>query len=376
MSKRTMNEQQIRDMICGATLLGGGGGGSMQDGLDLLDGYKKTHAEPPAVTLITAGEMKAGEYAAVTAGMGAPTAIKNIDFSPYAVNAFEALKKMAAKLDQPKNLKYSIAVEMGGFNTFVPMMISLVNGFAFVDADGAGRAVPALDTLLLHINGCDTSPLAMADGANNQVNFSTADPRNANLAEEIGRHICIAFGMLSGLSGWMVDKDEIKGALPNGSVTYAENVGRVIRECIADGQNDQVFERLFKEDIVEGKVICKGIVTRFETILEKGFDRGIVEIAAVDSTWAVDFQNENLLLSRLESDQKLPYITVPDIICMYEIPTGKPLTNADIKEGMEVALGVLKVSDAWWKNPNMFDIWKPFLERVGYTGDVLPYSAL
>lgn len=376
MSKRMMNEQQIRDMICGATLLGGGGGGSMQNGLDLLDGYKKTHKEPPTVTLITADEMKDGEYAAVTAGMGAPTAIKDIDFSPYAVNAFEALKKMAAKLDQPKNLKYSIAVEMGGFNTFVPMMISLVNGFAFVDADGAGRAVPALDTLLLHINGCDTSPLAMADGANNQVNFSTADPRNANLAEEIGRHICIAFGMLSGLSGWMVNKDEIAENLPNGSVTYAENIGRVIRECIAAGQNDQVFERLVAEGIVKGKVVCKGKVTKFETILEKGFDRGVVEVTAKDSKWVVDFQNENLLLSRLDGDKKIPYITVPDIICMYEVTTGTPLTNADVKEGLEVALGVLKVSDAWWKNPMMFEVWKPFLERVGYTGGVLPYRDL
>jgi DUF917 family protein len=174
----------------------------------------------------------------------------------------------------------------------------------------------------------------------------------------------------------MVDKDEIKGNLPNGTVSYAENIGRVIRECISSGRNDQVFEQLSKEGVVDGKVICKGEITKFETILEKGFDRGVVEVTSAGSKWIVDFQNENLLLSKMEADKKIPYITVPDIICMYEISTGKPLTNADIKEGMQAALGVIKVSEAWWKNPKMFDVWRPFLERVGYSGSVLPYSVL
>lgn len=372
MSKRIMNEQQIKDMICGSTLLGGGGGGSMQNGLDLLNGYKEAHAETPVVTLITADEMKDGEYAAVTAGMGAPTAIKDIDFSPYAVNSFVALQEMATKMEAPKNLKYSIAVEMGGFNTFVPMMISLVNNIAFVDADGSGRAVPALDTLLLHINGCDTSPLAMADGKNNKVTFETMNPKDAHLAEEIGRHICMAFGMLSGLSGWMVNRNEIINNLPNGTVTLAENIGRVIRESIALGKNNQIFEALAEQNVVECKKLVIGKVVKAENIMEKGFDYGKVVIASESDEWTIYFQNENLVISK----NGKAMMTVPDVISTYDLTTGTPLTNADIKEGMDIVVGAIKVSSKWWKNPSMFEVWKPFLEKVGYTGDSLPFVEL
>jgi DUF917 family protein len=72
--------------------------------------------------------------------MGAPSAIKEVDFSVYATNAFNLLSEMAAQMG--RKITYSMAVELGGFNTFVPMLILLVQKIPFVDTDGAARAVP------------------------------------------------------------------------------------------------------------------------------------------------------------------------------------------------------------------------------------------
>lgn len=367
MSKRTIYEDQIVDVIWGATLLGGGGGGSMANGLDLLNKYKNDHPEKPVeVSIYGCEDMKDGCYAAVTAGMGAPTAIKDVDFSEYAINAFVTLQEMAAKMDVPKKLEYSMAVELGGFNTFVPMLISLVNNIPFIDADGAGRAVPALDTLLLHVNGCDTAPLAMADGKNNKVKIELENPRNAKFAEDIGRNICIAFGMLSGLSGWMINSDDIKKKLPEGSVSLSEKVGNAMRKC-ADDKKD-VFEYLSKNKIADCRPLGKGKVIKAENIMEKGFDYGKVYVSG-ESELIIYFQNENLLVSK----DGVNIMTVPDIICTYDVSTGKPLTNADIKEGMEIAVGAIKVDKKWWNNQDMFGVWKPFLEKVGYRGENIPY---
>lgn len=45
-------------MIWGATLLGGGGGGSLQSGLDMLESYKKAHPDKaPELELITYEDM-------------------------------------------------------------------------------------------------------------------------------------------------------------------------------------------------------------------------------------------------------------------------------------------------------------------------------
>lgn len=367
MAKRMMNEKQMIDVIWGATLLGGGGGGSMKNGIDLLAKYKFDHPKDPLeITVFDYKEMDKDSYAAVTAGMGAPTAIKDVDFSAYATNAFTTLQETALKMEPPKMLKYSLAVELGGFNTFVPMMISLVNKIPFIDGDGAGRAVPALNTLLLHVNGCNTSPLAMADGQNNKLTIELENPRDAELAEEIGRHICMSFGMLSGLSGWMVNQEDLKDRIVNGSVTLSEKVGNVMRLCAEN--NKEVFTYLNKDSVVDCKLIGKGKVVKSETVMENGFDYGKVVVSG-DEELVIFFQNENLLVTKNGES----IMTVPDIICTYDVSTGQPLTNADITEGMEIAVGAIKVDEKWWKNPNMFEVWKPFLERVGYEGDNIPY---
>lgn len=103
MAKRILKEEQLIDVIWGATLMGGGGGGAMVGGTDLLDTYKKLHPEKPVeLTLLETCDMDPEAYGAVTAGMGAPTVLKNVDFSQYAVNAFNALKEMGAKMDPPR----------------------------------------------------------------------------------------------------------------------------------------------------------------------------------------------------------------------------------------------------------------------------------
>ncbi len=369
MAKRIMKEDQMVDVIWGATLLGGGGGGSIQSGLDLLDKFKTDHPEKPIqITIYDTDEMNPNSYAAVTAGMGAPTAIKKIDFSAYAINAFAALQEMASKMDPPRSLKYSFAIELGGFNTFVPILISLVNKIPLIDGDGAGRAVPALNTLLLHINGCATSPLAMADGDNNKITIEMVNSYDAVLAEEIGRHICMAFNMMSGLSGWMVQRKDIKERLVCGSITLSEKVGQILRRCARKG--DDVFAELTNKSIVECKKFCIGKVIKMETLVDKGFDCGKLVVVSNNDEWVVHFQNENLVVTK----NGKPMMTVPDIICTYDAATGKPLTNADIYEGMDIVIGAIKVDNKWWKNPNMFGIWEPFLNRVGYTGENIPFK--
>ena len=361
-------KEDLVNVIWGATFFGGGGGGSMKSGLDLLNKFESENpGKEIKLPLISVSEMKEGSYAAVTAGMGAPTALVGIDFTPYAINAYEALKVMAAKMDKPKKLEYSFAVEMGGFNTFVPMLISIVNDVPFVDTDGAGRAVPALQTLLLHINGMDTSPLAMADAKNNKLNIFLDDPRDAATAEQIGRHICMAFNMISGLSGWMISKEEA-GKLPVGSITRAKEAGKVLREAVGKNPFDMLNAAGFP-CVSAVPAVCK--VVEAETLQKGGFDYGVVTFESeLGNKLVIYFQNENLVL---EVDGK-PIMTVPDIITVVDAKTGVPLTNADTKKGMDVYVGIMKVDDSWWQNPEMPKIWQSFFNNVGYEGSIIKYE--
>lgn len=134
--------------------------------------------------MIDASDMPDGTYAAATAGMGAPAAIAGVDFSQWAANAFAVLQDLAAR--DGKKLGYNYPVELGGFSTFFPLLLSLKTGLPTIDCDGAGRAVPALETLLLNVNDCPTSPLGLANGTNDKITIETKDPLDAPTAEKLG----------------------------------------------------------------------------------------------------------------------------------------------------------------------------------------------
>jgi len=375
--------QDIVDMIWGATLLGGGGGGSMKNGMDMLQKYMTDHKLSEgdiSVEVIEPDEMADGAYAAVTAGMGAPTAIKDVDFSKYATNAFELMQEFVL----PQKVSYSMAVELGGFNTFVPMLISLVKKIPFVNTDGAARAVPALPTLLLHVNGNDTSPLVMAnaydgDDEYDRITIRLKDAKDAKLAENLARGVCIAFNMLSGLCGWMMDKKAIKETLPKGTITLSQKVGNVLR----DGSVSDKFARLAETGVVECREFARGAVTGGGNVQEKGFDFGFIEVTDTKSgtIWRIEFQNENLVLSTGGGKIGEVKMTCPDIICCYNADNSTPLTNADFFDAdgklvrQNVVIGAVKADGKWWMTgeERVASLWKDYFCHVNYDGPIVRY---
>ncbi|MEG0780904.1 MAG: DUF917 family protein, partial [Oscillospiraceae bacterium] len=226
-----MDGNDIRDMIFGATIFGGGGGGACISGEMALGQFMEDHSiksdSDLMVQVMDVTEMDPSGYAACTAAMGAPTKFKEVRIAPYINGSFEHLCKMAEA--KQKEIKYSISVEIGGFNTLVPLLVAMEKGIPFIDADGTGRAVPALDTLLLHINGLATSPLAMSDNKGNRVSIELENARDAHMGEAVGRNLCVAFDQMGGLSGWMVKQNEIQNNLPLNSVSLCRKVGHVFR---------------------------------------------------------------------------------------------------------------------------------------------------
>ena len=371
-----MNGNDIRNMIAGATIFGGGGGGACESGNAALDQFKEDRGiisdEDLSVQVIDVSEMDANGYAACTAAMGAPTKFKEVRIAPYINGSFDHLCHIAN--EKRKEIMYSIAVEIGGFNTLVPLLVAMGKGIPFVDADGTGRAVPALDTLLLHINGLKTSPLAMSDNKANHVAIELEDARDARCGEEIGRNLCVAFGQMAGLSSWMVKKDEIANNLPLQSVTKCMQVGEVLRGW--SGSTEGIFDALATQTGLQCKEFARGRVTHVENSQASGFDKGIVEITTSGGdVWRTHFLNENLIVEK----NGVVQMTAPDITCYIDADTGAPLSNADIvsKEGQilvpNVIFGAVKVDEKWWSSSEALitKIWQYYFEILGKSNQPL-----
>ena len=394
MSLERINEEQMIDIIWGATLMGGGGGGSIASGLQLMDACRDASGHVPDAVMVPPKAM-GDAYASATAGMGAPAAIIGTDFSKYAMNAAGLLAEMAKR--EGKDLKFTFPVELGGFSIFFPFLLSIrSNGkIPIVDADGSGRAVPALETLLLNVNNCPTTPMALANdkgASGDRISVVLDDPYDAPLAEKIGRDISGLFGNMVGISSWLVNGSQLENEVCPYTITLCQQIGRHFRS--AKGPKETLFLELptLPDRILPmaAKQICVGRITEIKSDTHGGFDFGALTVEDVRDPsihYRITFQNENLLLEKLVGESVQPMMTVPDITTMYcldpagaeGIEVNMPLSNADAKEGMVISVGVIKVDQKWFKykdSMKWWNVWSECMDTIGYTGGYLPFEGV
>jgi DUF917 family protein len=345
MSRRLLGEKELLDIIQGATFLGTGGGGSPESGEVV---YKRCLAGK-RIELVTVDEVEDDANIAVVAGMGAPEALKRKGWSTESVNAFNALEKVVGV-----TFDYVIPIETGGFNSITPMTVTAERGIPTIDADGAGRAIPELEMTMFYMNDIPVSPTALADDTNIWAVLNAEDTFKM---EEIARAVTTALGMQAGIVCHKMSGKQMKQVVIKDTVTKAESVGRAIREANNAGK-DPVVAVL---GAVDGVLLGKGKVTNVATETKGGFDFGKVTVAAEGSTLRVDYKNENMLAW---SNDKLVAV-VPDNIC-YISTAGQPLTNADIEEGMDIAVIGTRAPDRW-RVTKGFEVFRKVLEAMGYT---------
>ncbi|MBA7574653.1 DUF917 domain-containing protein [Candidatus Atribacteria bacterium 1244-E10-H5-B2] len=347
MSKRILRKRELLDIIQGATFLGTGGGGSPKSGEVLVEGF----LSGKEIELVSVDEVEDETKIVVAAGMGAPEVLLKRGWSRETVNAFNALEKVTGE-----KFDYVIPVETGGFNSITPMTITVEKGIPTIDADGAGRAIPELQQTMFCINNIPISPTALADHANIWVVINAEDPFKM---EGLARAVTTELGMQAGIVCHIMSGKEMREAVITGTISKAEKVGKAIREA-KEANKDPVEAVL---SIVGGFVLGKGTVISVSTETKGGFDFGKAIIKGDGETIRVDYKNENMLAWRNENLVAM----VPDGICYISL-AGQPLTNADIKEGMDVAVIGIKAPDKW-RVPTGFDVFRRAVEAIGYRGE-------
>ncbi len=358
----------LENIVWGATLLGSGGGGSPENGLQLVEEIKKLGK---SVNLLELQDIEESYHIATVAGMGAPLALKEKGFNLEALYAFEALEKLynmaGIKIDA------LMPVETGGFNSVVPLYVAAYKNLPVVDFDGAGgRAVPELGTLLYQLYKIPSSPLTLANKKGDTIAVWLEDPLDAKTGEEIGRHITVAFEMLSGIAGWVLTGWQAKSYMNPNSLSNALKVGKAIEEAKKAGK-DPVKAAV---ESLGGYELFRGEIKSIDVKTVGGFDFGRTTLEGVEGyegrKFYIDFKNENMIAWK---DENEPAAMVPDLICLMTLD-GTPMTNADIKEGMKLAVIGFAAGKKWREAPNFFDVWKPILSKMGYEGDFIPIEKL
>ncbi len=351
---RTLREQQLRDIVIGAGLLGAGGGGSTAEGMKLVD---RVLEYGNSVKLASPQELPAVGWGAVIAGIGSPKSSLTRVRSTSPTVALDLLGQTLGK-----EFGFIIPFEVGAGNSLNPMLAAVQKDLPMVDGDPCGRAVPELQMTTFHLGGVPLTPLALATEDGISVLLRTPTPHDA---ERVTRAITAELNGVSAIAAQAMSAADLQRLIIPGTTTLVEEVGCTIRKT-RDRRGDVVAALIER---FQGRLLGRGRVVRLTGETRGGFDFGTVVLDG-KLPLRVHFQNESMIAFR---EQALLAV-VPDLICCLD-QDGNPMTNADIREGMELAyLGF--AAHPQFRTPAAYRLFEPILRALGYEAGFRPIEQL
>lgn len=388
-------EEEIIQILKGATLLAGGGGGSYSLGMGILDSFKDNNPDVPVkIKVYDVNSMGNGESTFGVGIMGSPTAHAPVsELAEVALYSYHETLELAKRYE--KNPQYAIALELGGANTLIPLLCAMKYDLKVLDADLCGRAVPGLDTAMSAVNGLPTSPFALTDGDGNSYDINMANANDAEGVESVAVAILNQLETNGGFTGFYFSQEEVQDSIPTNSLSRCLQIGQVIEEfqsmTIAERRKNPLFDMLTNmKDPISAVTLTKEAspVQNFyqEAAAGGARDKGYYYLGnegVAGNYFFIQFNNETMAVSVLNEEDGFDCIaTAPCIITMYDEATGLPLTNADIKEAVDngegdelhVMLGIVETDEKWWNDIDAVTAaWQPYWEEAGYEGELVRY---
>lgn len=359
-SLRPLTAQALNDILLGSTFLGAGGGGPFQIGKQIVD--RLLQGKSP-VQLADPRSVPDSARLAVSAVAGSPLAsLTNFDFNA-ATDAFRYLDGVQAAGGNPR-FAGVLPGEIGAGNTLVPLLVGQQTGLPVIDAAGARRAIPLFSMCTYASNQVPIAPIGLAGGDTQMtLEVASAEAGQQVVDDIIGSG---AFPGYVGMAFWMMSGATMKQVALRDTTTYAEGIGRVIRQ--SKGRNTAAAVCA----AVGGRVCFQGSVKEVHEHTGGGFDLGSVVLQAPDGSEAWIYnQNENLIAYSTES--AVPLAMAPDLIC-YLTADGQPFSNAELPAiGTEVVV-IAAPAPAEMKTPALLQTFLGLLRTLGYGGPYVPVS--
>ncbi|MEM7031653.1 MAG: DUF917 domain-containing protein [Chloroflexota bacterium] len=320
-----LTELDLEYIALGAGILGTGGGGNPY--LGKLRAWQQLRAGR-SIKVIPPEALKDDDLVISVGGMGAPTvSIEKFRNEADGYRAIQAIEQTVGK-----KATALMSDEIGGSNSIEPMIAAALAGLPIVDADGMGRAFPELQMCTFFIYGLNPAPGALCDEKGNTVVFR--DAKSPLWLERLARAATVAMGCtavfaLPPMTGRQINDWGIKY-----TVSQAWRLGKTVAQA-REKKEDPIAAILNQEG---GQLLFRGKVVDVARWTTGGFARGRLKMAGFDAQannrLEIEFQNENLIAT-LDGET---IATVPDLICIVDSETGRPISTEEIRYGLRVAV--------------------------------------
>jgi DUF917 family protein len=352
---RLLQRTEIEDIAAGSAVLGTGGGGDPYLGkLAALQAIEKFGP----LKLADINELNDDDLVVFPFGIGSPVPfLERITLQKELRVAYEAMQRWMGR-----PVKAIMSAEIGGMNSVIPFAVASEMGLPVIDGDGMGRAFPEIQLVTFTLFGHSAAPIVVADARGNAVIIDSID----NFwAERLARPAAIEFGAIAGGFAFPITVKDLKEAAVLGSVSYAERIGKVIRE--AQVAHCDPVEAV--TGVTNGFRLFDGRIVDVQRKTERGWALGETVIEGVDGyagrKIVVRFQNEHLVV--IENDEII--VSVPDLIAILDTERGDPITIEHLRYGFRVSvIGI--PCDEKWRTPAGIVLGGP--RHFGYDIDFVP----
>jgi DUF917 family protein len=319
--------EDLEALATGAAFLGAGGGGDPYIGRLLAKHAVETCGMPE---IVRPEDLPDDAQVFTAAMIGAPTVLIEKGASGEEID--RSLTRMAEITGRKPDAISPI--EIGGFNSMIPIVAAARAGLPLVDCDGMGRAFPELQMVTFNVHGVSASPAVLVDEYLQSVVIDAVD---AKRTEDLARAVAIVMGLSAAISCYPMSGRELKDHCVPGTLRIALGIGRALEEGRSRAAPVESLLAFLKttEYYRHSKELFEGKITDIERRTERGFNVGRLRIVRLDGggdELTVDFQNENLV-ARLNGRT---VAIVPDLVTVIDRETGLPITTEALKYGQRV----------------------------------------
>ncbi|MCL2619203.1 MAG: DUF917 domain-containing protein [Defluviitaleaceae bacterium] len=342
------NETDVRDFIRGCTLMGTGGGGLEENGVQSLMSELNAGKEVGWIDVadiaddaVTACPFLMGSIAPHTPELVAEMNSYGMNGETSIYTEKERIARSITELEEytGKKIEAVVPIELGGAATAGCIAAGLVHGIPTVDGDYTGRAIPEIHQTTPYLHGMKLWPITAVDEFGNVSIIK--DAMNHRVSEKLGKKVSEVCYGLTGDTGFLFSGKQTKDTALRGTLTMCLELGRLIRE--ANEQGKDPVAKLAKE--LGAWSIVQGTLTKKETENKQGYYWGYHTVTGSGEyegkTAKVWFKNEHHICWLNDA----VVATSPDIIVLIDKNTAMPYTNPVLAEGMEIAVLGLKAVD-------------------------------
>ncbi|MET0236288.1 MAG: DUF917 domain-containing protein [Kibdelosporangium sp.] len=240
-----------------------------------------------------------------------------------------------------------MCTEIGGCNGPASVALAANAGLPLADADGMGRAFPGIGQVAMQVAGVHPGPSVLADDHDHVV-LVQAD--TGDWLERLARSAVAAFGDVGVSAEYVMTVEQARVSVVTGSVSRALRIGKVLSEY-AGAPTSAAVRRIAAEFggvcLMEGKVsMVSPVRTTFSTTFAANLrSTALLDGINDDTGRCLRVEAGHEYLAILEDGEVRA--TTPDIITLFDVYTGEPVTTDSLRYGQRVVVLAMPCPDVW-----------------------------